>query len=109
MERGVMTELRTFGITGTLRCAATVLLLFVVVFAGSAQELRPGVWGGRDLGAFPLPVSGYDVYMIGELHGVKETEGVLVQYLARLVEGAGLRDIALEEKAAYPARCAGIR
>jgi hypothetical protein len=96
-----MTEFGAVGITGALRYAATLLWLFVVAFACSAQELPPGAWGGRDLSAFPLPVSGYDVYMVGEVHGVRETEGVLVQYLARLVEGAGLRDVALEEKGAY--------
>jgi hypothetical protein len=85
-----MTELKTVG-----------MLLFVLTFAGSAQELHPGVWGGRDLSAFPLPVSGYDVYMIGELHGIRETEEVLLQYLARLYDGAGLRDVVLEEKSVY--------
>jgi hypothetical protein len=85
-----MTEIKTAGV-----------LLFVLAFAGSTQELHPGVWGGRDLSAFPLPVTGYDVYMVGELHGVQETEGVLLQYLARLYEGAGLRDVALEEKSVY--------
>ncbi|MGI8553118.1 MAG: hypothetical protein ACR2PL_20375 [Dehalococcoidia bacterium] len=39
--------------------------------------------------------------MVGELHGVKETVGIFVQYLAKLYEGAGLRDVALEEKSAY--------
>ncbi len=79
-----------------------LLLLFAIALAGSAQQAcDPGVWAARDLSAFPLPVSGYDVYMIGELHGVKETEGVLMQYLARLYEAAGLRDVALEEKPAY--------
>jgi hypothetical protein len=91
---------QNFRITGTLRYAATVLLLFVVAFAGLAQELRPESGEAVTL-AFPLPVSGYDVYMVGELHGVKETEGILLQYLARLYEGAGLRDVALEDKSAY--------
>jgi hypothetical protein len=81
--------------------ARCMLLLFALPFAGSSQQLRPGVLAGNDLSAFPLPVSGYDVYMIGELHGVKQTEGVLVQYLTKLYEGAGLRDVALEEKSAY--------
>ena len=84
-------------LTGTLR----PLLLFAVTVVAPAQELRPGVWGGPDLSAFPLPVSGYDVYLIGETHGVKETVAILRQYLARLYERAGLRDVALEEKPAY--------
>lgn len=97
-----MTELRNAGrLTGTLPYRARLLLLFVLAVAGPAQELRLGVWAGRDLSAFPLPVSGYDVYMFGEMHGVKENVEVLMQYLVRLYEGAGLRDIALEEKSAY--------
>jgi hypothetical protein len=84
-----------------LRGKATLLLLFGLAVSGPAQELRPGVWAGRDLSAFPLPVSGYDVYMVGEMHGVKENVEVLMQYLARLYEGASLRDVALEEKSAY--------
>jgi hypothetical protein len=83
-----------------LRLSIGLLLQLAIVCAGWAQEARPGVWAARDLSAFPLPVSGYDVYMIGELHGVEETEAVLVQYLTRLY-GTGLRDVALEEKSAY--------
>src|SRR5260370_19621606 len=97
-----MTELRNAGrLTGTLPYRARLLLLYVLAVSGPAQELRPGVWAGRDLSAFPLPVSGYDVYMVGEMHGVKETVEVVMQYLARLYEGACLRDVALEEKSAY--------
>jgi hypothetical protein len=77
------------------------LLFFVVTAAGHAQELRPGLWAGRDLSRLPLPVSEYEVYMVGEMHGVKETEGVLLEYLAMLYAGAGLRDVAIEEKAVY--------
>lgn len=77
------------------------LLLLAGAVGGAAQELRPGVWGGRDLNGFPLPVAGYDVYMIGELHGVKETVDALMQYAGKLHEFAGLREIALEEKPAY--------
>ena len=76
-------------------------LLFAVAIAAPAQQLRPGVWTGRDLSAFPLPVSGYDVYMIGELHGVKENVGIFREYLAKLYREAALRDVALEEKSAY--------
>jgi hypothetical protein len=39
--------------------------------------------------------------MIGELHGVKETVDVLMQYVALLYERAGLRDVALEERPVY--------
>jgi hypothetical protein len=88
-------------ITKGLCSRARSLLLFVILVAAPAQELSPGVWASSDISALPLPISGYDVYMVGELHGVKETEGILLQYLARLYEGAGLRDVALEDKSAY--------
>jgi hypothetical protein len=74
---------------------------FLAAAAATAQSLAPGGWAGRDLSAFPLPVSGYDVYMLGEVHGVRETVAVFAQYLAKLYEQAGLRDVALEEKPAY--------
>ncbi len=77
------------------------IVLLACAVAGAAQELRPGVWGGRDLSGFPLPVADYDVYMIGELHGVKENYDVAVQYAAKLHEAAGLREIAIEDKQAY--------
>ncbi|MEI9977153.1 MAG: hypothetical protein WDO73_36925 [Ignavibacteriota bacterium] len=79
------------------------LAMFAVAVAADAQEIRPGVWGGQTLTAFPLPAAGYDVYMIGELHGVKENAEILMQYTGILYERAGLRDIALEEKPAYEA------
>jgi hypothetical protein len=87
-----------------LRLRTTFLLLIALLAGGAqpapAQELRPGVWPGRDLSALPLPVTGYQVYLLGELHGVKETEEVFMQYLARLSE-AGLRDVAFEERGVY--------
>ena len=94
-----MREIGRFGrSTATLLHRARLLLLFVVAAAIPAQDLRPGVLAGGSLSAFPLPVSGYDVYMVGELHGVKETVGVFVQYLAKLYDGARLRDVAQEGK-----------
>jgi hypothetical protein len=51
------------------------LLVFAVAAVAPAQEPRPGVWGGRNLSEFALPVADYDVYMISELHGVREKRG----------------------------------
>jgi hypothetical protein len=53
------------------------------------------------VGALPLPVSGFEVYLVGELHGVKENEEILIEYLARLYSESGLRDVAIEEDAVY--------
>ena len=81
--------------------ASLRLFLLAAALAGPAQEIRPGVWAGRDLGALPLPASGYEVYLLGEMHGVKETEGILAAFLARLHDGMGLRDVAIEEDGVY--------
>ena len=93
-----MTKLNIFALA--IRMSSS-MALFAVAVAAPAQELRPGVWGGRCLSGFPLPVAGYDVYMIGELHGVKENIEVLMQYASKLYDVAGLREIALEDKPAY--------
>lgn len=64
-----------------------------------AQELHPGVWASRKLRGLPLAVSGYQVYLDGEMHGVKETEGGLEEYLKILHQASGVRDVVIEESA----------
>ena len=81
--------------------SAPLFLLLATAASSQVQELYPGVWAGRDLSALPLPVSGYEVYLLGEMHGVRENEEVLLPYLARLNAGTGLRDVAIEEDAVY--------
>jgi hypothetical protein len=76
-------------------------LLLATATAGSAQELRPGVWAANDATALPLPVSGYQVYLMGEMHGVKENAAIFGQYLSKLNTAGGLRDVAIEEKSVY--------
>jgi hypothetical protein len=76
-------------------------LLLATATAGSAQELRPGVWAANDASALPLPVSGYQVYLMGEMHGVKENAAIFGQYLSKLNRAGGLRDVAIEEKSVY--------
>ncbi len=98
MLRAGLADLNALGRLKNVFCP---LLLLAAAVAAPAQELRPGVWGGRDLGAFPVPAAGWEVYMIGELHGVKENVDVMMQYAAKLYEVAGLREIAIEEKPAY--------
>ncbi|MFB3830041.1 MAG: DUF1961 family protein [Bryobacteraceae bacterium] len=62
-------------------------------------RMRPlGLASGRDVGALPLPASGYDVYLLGEMHGVKENADILSGYLARL---ESVRHVALEEDAVW--------
>jgi hypothetical protein len=81
--------------------ATALLLLLALAATGQAQELYPGVWAAHDLSMLPLPISGYQVYLLGEMHGVKETEGLFIQYLERLHTESGLRDVAIEEDAVY--------
>jgi hypothetical protein len=76
-------------------------LTLAAATAAHAGDRQLGLWLGHDLKPFPLPDSGYDVYLLGEMHGVKETEDILQQYLERLHSGAGLRDVAIEEDAVY--------
>jgi hypothetical protein len=53
------------------------------------------------LSTLPLPASGYEVYLVGEIHGAKETQDVFMQYLARLSAASGLRDVAFEERGVF--------
>jgi hypothetical protein len=76
-------------------------LLFLVIAANCSQELRPGVWAGHELKSLPLPAPDYDIYLLGEVHGVVETLDVFSQWLAILHERAGLRDVALEDQPAW--------
>jgi hypothetical protein len=83
-----------------------ILTVALILICGGAtkampQEVRPGVWAGSEPQTLPLPTSGYQVYLVGELHGVEETQDFLVRYLALLHKISGLRDVALEEKGVY--------
>jgi hypothetical protein len=66
-----------------------------------AQEIRPGIWEGSKVASLALPHNGYQVYLVGEMHGVKETWDFFAQYLALLHKSSGLRDVVLEEKSVY--------
>jgi hypothetical protein len=66
----------------------------------ATDEVRRGVWATNDARELPLPATGYQVYMLGEQHGVAENAAILGAYLDRLSR-EGLRDIAIEEDAVY--------
>jgi len=57
-----------------LRTSA-VRLVFILMIASSAsgQEIRPGIWAGSKVENLALPTQGYQVYLVGELHGIDET------------------------------------
>lgn len=65
--------------------------------AAIEMEARPGVYISNDPNDFPFPVSGYEVYFVGEAHGNPQTKQVFQTYLERLYGEAGVRDVILEE------------
>src|ERR1700682_1831111 len=81
--------------------AAAMVLWFTGAAADSFQEVRPGVWAGRDVSSLPVPDSGDQFYLLGEMHGVQEMEAIFGQYMGKLYASAGLRDVAIEEDAVY--------
>jgi hypothetical protein len=85
------------------RTALTVAVLLAgsLAPAAEASEIRPGVWAASTAEALPLPTQGYEVYLVGELHGIQENIDFQVQYLALLQRTSGLRDIAIEERGVY--------
>jgi hypothetical protein len=81
--------------------AAAVLLAGSLALATEGPEIRPGVWAASKADALPLPMRGYQVFMVGELHGIQENIDFQLQYLALLHRTSGLRDIAIEERGVY--------
>ena len=86
---------------------STCVRLVAVFYAVTAlpgektvAEFRPGVWVANDTALLPLPVSGYQAYLIGEMHGVQENVTASGAYLEVLLR-SGLRDVALEEDSLY--------
>lgn len=91
-----------------MRKNCLVVLIAVCVLTGcigtspkSIVEVRPGVYVTNDASALPLPTSGYDIYLIGELHGTHETHQLFLDYLKMLHEANGLQDIVLEAGQVY--------
>src|SRR5580700_7538385 len=83
------------------RLTRRIWLWPLLLATATAQELRPGVWAADDANALPLPLSGYQVYLMGEMHGVKENAALFGTYLSKLNTTGGLRDVAIEEKSVY--------
>lgn len=85
-----------------MRCTVIVFLVASLGLAAEpAHELRPGVFAGKRMRDLPLPGSGFEAYLVGELHGLAENEQIQVEYLRILAESAGVRDVALEDKGVY--------
>ena len=48
-----------------------------------------------------MPTSGFEAFLVGELHGLSENGRFQLEYLERLHDQIGLRDVAIEEDAVY--------
>ncbi|MCK4433585.1 MAG: hypothetical protein KAV48_06590, partial [Methanomicrobia archaeon] len=86
-----------------MRRTTLVILAITCILTGcistptkSVIEVRPGVYVTNDLAALPLPISGYNIYLIGEQHSAHEIHQLFLTYLKMLHEAIGLRDIVLE-------------
>jgi hypothetical protein len=85
-----------------MTCAwAAVLIAQACVPALQAQPVRQGIWAERQVQGLPLPTHGYQVYLVGELHGIDQNEEFELRYLNILHKKSGLQDVAFEEKAVY--------
>jgi hypothetical protein len=91
--------MRQFGIS----LAVAALLTCGHALAAGAPEIRPGVWAAQQAAALPLPTAGFQVYLAGEFHGLKENVDFQLQYLELLHRASGLRDVAIEERGAFEA------
>jgi hypothetical protein len=85
-----------------MTCAwAAVFFALGCAPALQAQPVRQGIWAERQVQALPLPTHGYQVYLVGELHGIDKNEEFELRYLNLLHKKIGLQDVAFEEKAVY--------
>lgn len=62
--------------------------------------VRPGIYTAQHIDELPLPTDGYQVYIVGEQHGIAEVHQLFADYLERLY-ATGLRDVILEESQGY--------
>ena len=59
-------------------------LILAGVLALAAQTVRPGLYAASEVRALPLRTSGYQVYMVGEAHGVANNAEFQMAYLRPL-------------------------
>jgi hypothetical protein len=85
----------------TTSLTAAVLLIWGRALAVDAPQIRPGVWAAPQPEALPLPVQGYEAFLVGEMHGLQENVAFQLKYLEHLHHTSGLRDIAIEERGVY--------
>ena len=78
-----------------------LLLICSRALAADAREIRQGVWVAQQPETLSLPTQGYEVYLVGEIHGIQENVEFQLKYLEHLHQASGLRDIAIEERGVY--------
>lgn len=66
----------------------------------TASIVQPGIYTAQYVSELPLPTAGYQIYIIGEIHGISEVHQLTIEYLKKLY-ATGLRDIILEESQGY--------
>lgn len=66
----------------------------------SLSIVRPGIYTAHNVEELPLPTAGYQIYLIGEIHGIAEVHQLTIAYL-KMLHAAGLRDVFLEESQGY--------
>jgi hypothetical protein len=87
------------------RYCIVIILLLTGCIVGPSQnettqeiiEVRSGVYMTNNTSALPLPIRGYDLYVIGEEHGIHEIKTLFVDYLRKLHQEMGLQHVVLEE------------
>lgn len=85
----------------TLPFVAVAGFLLIAAAAGSGDGPRQGLSTGKSIDELPVPVSGYQVYLLGEMHGIVQNEQLFEQYLIKLNRESGLQDVAIEEDSVY--------
>lgn len=88
-----------------------MICLFIFSLAGciyqadmppdSVMEVRPGVYKAQIPGDVPLPMSDYDIYVIGELYGAMEVTPFILEYLQSLHDAQGVCTIIIEHDRVY--------
>lgn len=66
----------------------------------TASIVQPGIYTAQYVSNLPLPTAGYQIYIIGEIHGISEVHQLTIEYL-KILYATGLRDIILEESQGY--------
>jgi hypothetical protein len=65
------------------------------------MEVSPGVYTAHTTEELPLPITGYDIYVLGEIYGTREIPQFCVSYLQSLHQSTDLSTIIIEHACVY--------